>query len=308
MKYRSFPGSLVNKSRLRLSPAAASALLALFVSLLFQTQIPCSDGFSTSRLAVLSDAKRHSKNSLLPLNSEVQTSYFADASAEDDAVNGLPELTGSLKGSFLKEYELKEHKPLGCSVEESLANEPDGAKHVFVAEVHDRGNAAKAGLRKGDVIVQLSGTFDEVVDVAGLGIEKIRSLVGGRPDENPLIMRVARGTDVMQRHELALVELCIIGDDAATADCISSIYAAEDDVYLADDSEMAMCDEDDGTECMIDSMWSDWSFDEEKEEEEKKEEVEEKPKKVVQPWSSRSSPSGTYVRDPKTGKMVNIDE
>ena len=26
------------------------------------------------------------------------------------------------------------------------------------------------------------------------------------------------------------------------------------------------------------------------------------------PWSSRSSPSGTFVRDPKTGKMVNIDE
>jgi hypothetical protein len=30
--------------------------------------------------------------------------------------------------------------------------------------------------------------------------------------------------------------------------------------------------------------------------------------KKVKPWSSRSSGSGTYVRDPETGEMRNIDE
>lgn len=73
----------------------------------------------------------------------------------------------------MHEFTLKEHKPLGCSVEESLANESDNAKYVFVAEVTKGGHAARAGLREGDVIVQLSGTFDDVVDVAGLGIDKM---------------------------------------------------------------------------------------------------------------------------------------
>ena len=44
---------------------------------------------------------------------------------------------------------------------------------MFVAEISKGGNAAKAGIRVGDVIVQLSGTFDEVVNVAGLGIDKM---------------------------------------------------------------------------------------------------------------------------------------
>lgn len=291
--------------------STAAALASMFFLLSLQMQLQCSEGFSTSRLAVTSGGARHFLRSPIPLNSEVQTSFFIDASAEDgddDAANETPKLKGTLKDAFLREFELKEHKPLGCSVEESLADEPDGAKYVFVAEVNEGGNAIKAGLRKGDVIVQLSGTFDEVVDVAGLGIEKIRSLVSGRPGESPLIVRVARGSDVMERHELALVELCIIGDDASTAECITSIYAADDDLYVAEDAGMAMCDEDEDTECMLDSMWSDWSFEEEKEEEVIEDEAKEEKKKKAQPWASRSSPSGTYVRDPKTGKLVNIDE
>jgi hypothetical protein len=32
------------------------------------------------------------------------------------------------------------------------------------------------------------------------------------------------------------------------------------------------------------------------------------PKAKVKPWSVRSSPSGTYVLDPTTGKMKNITE
>ena len=106
---------------------------------------------------------------------------------------------------------------------------------------------------------------------------------------------------------MALVDLCIVGDDEATTNCITSIYKADDDVYTADEDEMSVC-EDDGTECLLDSMWDAWSEGlptsvNVEEEEDAKEE-----KKKVAPWSSRSSPSGTYVRDPKTGIMRNIDE
>mmetsp|Transcript_32324 Transcript_32324/g.68352 ORF Transcript_32324/g.68352 Transcript_32324/m.68352 type:complete len:306 (-) Transcript_32324:291-1208(-) len=293
----------------RSSTVAVAVAFSVSLLLSLQTQIQSADAFSTSIPSILSEKTRHSLQSIRPLNSEVETFSFVDTAEDDDEENANKplELTGALKDSRPYEFELKEHKPLGCSVEESLANEPDGAKYVFVAEVTRGGNADLAGLKVGDVIVQLSGTFDEVVDVNGLGIEKIRSLVGGRPEESPLIIRIARDSDVMERHELALVELCIIGDDASTAECISTIYKADDDVFLAGDSDMAMCDEDDGTECMLDAMWSDWSLDEDKQEE-VEEEVKVEKKKKVQPWSSRSSPSGTYVRNPKTGKLENIDE
>ena len=136
-----------------------------------------------------------------------------------------------------------------------------------------------------------------------------RSLVSGRPEGSPLVIRTARGSDIMERHELALVELCIIGDDD-TAECITSLYSAENNIYEIENSNITVCDEDDGTECMLDSMWNVWTegmpLAASKSDDDAMEQINEK--KKVAPWSSRSSPSGTYVRDPKTGKMVNIDE
>ena len=62
----------------------------------------------------------------------------SDASAEDDkAVDAFSRLTGALADAECREFILKYHKPLGCSVEESLAYEPDGAKYVFVAQVRE---------------------------------------------------------------------------------------------------------------------------------------------------------------------------
>lgn len=147
-------------------------------------------------------------------------------------------------------------------------------------------------------------------------LRRRKSLVAGRPADSPLTIRVARGSDVRERHELALVELCIVGDDARADECITAIYRQDDDVGFlaaAADGDMAAsspCEEDDGTECMLDAMWGDWSEGLMDAEEEEKTEVpkEEGGKKKVAPWSSRSSPSGTYVRNPKTGKMENIDE
>jgi hypothetical protein len=150
---------LLFRGHCRRYPKAATLVSVLFL-LSFQSKIHSSDAFSTSKLAISSDWTRQS---LVPLN-------YVEA---PDAMNQLPTLSGSLTDRRLHEFEVKDHKPLGCSVEESLANESDGARYVFVAEVKKGGNAHKAGIRAGDVIVQLSGTFDEVVDVAGLGIEKM---------------------------------------------------------------------------------------------------------------------------------------
>lgn len=72
------------------------------------------------------------------LNSEAQTFSSIDSSEESDddrKTNGRPNLTGSLFQARWLEFALTEHKPLGCSVEESLASEPDGATYVFVSEV-----------------------------------------------------------------------------------------------------------------------------------------------------------------------------
>lgn len=219
----------------------------------------------------------------------------------------------TLEGSERIDFTLTDHKPLGCAVEESLAKEPDDARYVFVSQVSEGGNAANAGIEVGDVVVQLSATFDEVVDVAGLGIEKIKSLVAGRPRESPLVVCVARGNDVIERHEKALVDLCLLGDKAAD-DCIDAIYNTEADDYLVmGDEEINPCNSDDEmSECMLDSMWGSWSEGLEElpvsDADDGGEAKVEKKKKKVAPWSSRSSGSGTYVRDPKTGKMVNIDE
>ncbi len=59
---------------------------------------------------------------------------------------------------------------------------------------------------------------------------------------------------------------------------------------------------------MLDAMFGVWGEELGLGKEKETAEEEEVEKKKPAPWSSRSSPSGTFVRDPKTGKMVNIDE
>lgn len=212
----------------------------------------------------------------------------------------------SFDGAEEIEFLLLEHKPLGCTAEESLAVEEDGTKHVFISKVVEGGNADKAGIMAGDVVVGVTGTFDDVVNVAGLGIEKVRAYIAGRDPSQNLSIKVARGTDVMSLHESALVDLCTLPEkDVDLENCITSLNSY--DMGFEEDAPTVDCG-DDGAECMIDQLYSGWgeemgldvAKDDEAEEEETKAD---KPA----PWSSRSSPSGTFVRDPKTGKMVNID-
>ena len=75
-----------------------------------------------------------------------------------------------------------------------------------------------------------------------------------------------------------------------------------------------ICDDDKETECLLDSMYGMWAEDLPDEsskngvgmtDESGTKEPQQRP--VIKPWSSRSSPSGTFVRDPATGRMTNID-
>lgn len=210
-------------------------------------------------------------------------------------------------------FVLEEHKPLGCTAEESLAMAEDGAKHVFVSKVTEGGNAERAGVEVGDVIVGLSGSFEEVVEVIGSGLDRVRSLVAGRQSDKTLILKIIRNTDVLALHEQALVDLCILpegqGQDSSLVKCIEALYQSDYDI---DDSDGPESCEDSDTECMLDTMLETWGdeLDVIKGERAVVETVSEEgvKKKKPAPWSSRSSGSGTYVRDPKTGKMINLDD
>lgn len=210
------------------------------------------------------------------------------------------------------EFEQNCHKPLGCTAEECLdvlESESD-AKHVFVSKIVKGGNAALAGIQLGDVIVGVSSIFgDELENVYGVGLDRVKSLVGGRDKDKSLVLRVARGTDVMSRHETALVDLCTLPDnlrDPASEKCIDALF--NEGYAMPDDDVECSLENDDDSECMVDTLYNIWGEEDDYGIEKEEEVPKELPKKKkVYPWASRSSPSGTYVRNPKTGKLENID-
>jgi len=208
-------------------------------------------------------------------------------------------------------FDLEKFKPLGCTAEESLFELENGSKSVFIGKLVEDGNAQKAGLKVGDAIVAVSGNFNEVVDVFGLPLEKIKGLIGGRNENEGLTIKVIRGSDVMAKHESALVGLCVLPENDMDVDnCIETMYKADYEIKQVSnggDNGVEECDDDD-VNCMLDAMFGVWGEELGLGNEKETAEEEEVEKKKPAPWSSRSSPSGTFVRDPKTGKMVNIDE
>jgi hypothetical protein len=213
--------------------------------------------------------------------------------------------------SNLLRFTMEEFKPLGCTAEESLNVESDGSKHVFISKVVDGGNAQNAGLQAGDVIVGVSGSFDaaDVTPVGGASLEKVKLLFAARGEGDGCVLVVVRGSNVMSKHETTLVDLCVLPDNGNDVDkCIESMYKADYDIETVDSatSDEGNCDDGD-MDCMLDAMFDVWADEVGIKKDEEVKEIKEVKKKPA-PWSSRSSPSGTYVRDPKTGKMVNIDE
>lgn len=254
---------------------------------------------SAARLASTTAGSRHRDRFVAALRS-------TDEKVVDEDVVVPNGAAASFEDAEELEFLLLEHKPLGCTAEESLSVEEDGMKHVFISKVIEGGNAEKAGILVGDVVIGVTGTFDDIVNVAGLGIEKVQAFIAGRDPNENLSIKIARGTDVMSRHESALVDLCTLPEkDVDLENCITSLNTYDFD--FEEDAPSVDCSDTD-TECMIDQLYSGWG--EElgvKAVKEEEEEVVDTKKKPA-PWSSRSSPSGTFVRDPKTGKMVNIDE
>jgi hypothetical protein len=76
------------------------------------------------------------------------------------------------------EFVLSQHKPLGCTIEESLVpfydNERAAYLPVFVSNLVSGGNAEMVGLKVGDVITGVSAVFgDELQDTSTLGFYKL---------------------------------------------------------------------------------------------------------------------------------------
>jgi hypothetical protein len=73
---------------------------------------------------------------------------------------------------------LKDHKPLGCTIEESLVPSPDLLRPeylpVIISKLVSGGNAENAGLQVGDVIVGVSAVFgEEIHDSSSLGLYRL---------------------------------------------------------------------------------------------------------------------------------------
>uniref|UniRef100_A0A7S1GJI6 PDZ domain-containing protein n=1 Tax=Cyclophora tenuis TaxID=216820 RepID=A0A7S1GJI6_CYCTE len=209
---------------------------------------------------------------------------------------------------------LEEHKPLGCRVEESLAHPEE--KWVFVSKIVEGGFAESAGLEVGDVILGISGVFGTMEEVAEQGVDRVRVLVQGRPEEDPLSFQIVRGTSVAAEHEERLLELCTesAGSDKEIDDRIQAFldgaYEMPQVSATTDEEEKGdSVSKDEKADELLDSMQSLWQEEipefNNNDDAAKEEDVPTKPK--PRPWSSRSSPSGTYVRDPATGIMRNID-
>lgn len=240
---------------------------------------------------------------------------------ESSTVSTSNFLFGKDPNFAIRTLTLKDHRPLGCTVEESLAAEDDHA--VFVASVKEGGFAQLAGLQVGDVIVGVTGLFggEEIIDESvGGRIDEVKKLVAARPDSEPLQLRIARGTAVLARHEAALTELCAnpaSDDDDATEQCMleylqNGYYRDDDDAELSvrEDEDAELCNPDEDEDCVLDDLHNLWA-------EDMPEPVKSAPlptseddesnnEPAVKPWSSRASPSGTWVRDPATGEMRNI--
>ena len=142
-------------------------------------------------------------------------------------------------------------------------------------------------------------------------------MVSSRPEEEPLELQVARGTNVFDDHEKAVIELCSNdSSDKEVEQCVID-YLSMDNIEQAarnapskgtkgDDEE---CDiEDDDADCMVGDLLNMWAEDLPPIPPPSNDlGATEAPTEKVKPWSSRSSPSGTFVRDPVTGEMKNID-
>lgn len=240
---------------------------------------------------------------------EKESGQLSEITSNNATVVAVQEAYINAKITTMK---LEEHRPLGCTVEESVDTINDPSV-VFISKIVEGGHAEKAGLEVGDVLIGVSGFFGDMTPVWQSGVEMIKILVAAVADEVPLMLQIARGTGVMERHEASIVDLCQTpgASDKQVEDCVVEFLASGYDTSVSEEEENGEeCSlEDDEADCMIDSMLNLWADELPPPPttsgitDTSGENAQSKPK----PWSSRSSPSGTFVRDPVTGEMRNID-
>lgn len=154
-----------------------------------------------------------------------QTSEENDTSFDETLLEGFLKYYNIDDGQRnILSFELEEFKPLGCTAEESLVEQEDGSKAVFISKIVEGGNAEKAGLKVGDAIVGVSGNFKDIVNVVGINLEKVKSLIGAREEAEGLVLKIIRGSDVMAQHESTMVQLCVVPENDKDVDkCIEAM-------------------------------------------------------------------------------------
>jgi hypothetical protein len=234
-------------------------------------------------------------------------------------LTGTENISTLISMSETMDFILQEHKPLGCTIEESLVPASDNERSeylpVFISKLVSGGNGEMVGLKVGDVITGVSAVFGDVVqDTSTLGLYKLQSLVSGRQPEKPLIIRVLRGTDLLQRHEDALMELCMnpTGDESSWGSCVlTSIYSFEDNEKDEEEAGILPCvASEDESECLLTAIWGEEhlfmveegsiAISGELASEEQQLSFEPQEPKDSAPWGSRSLTSGTYDPNSKS--------
>jgi hypothetical protein len=96
------------------------------------------------------------------------------ASVEEEQGSILPKPADVVNDIFPSalsiDLELKEHKPMGCTVEETMDSAND---YVFVTKLVPGGFADQAGIQVGDVLVAMNGMFGELTIVLESGVDKM---------------------------------------------------------------------------------------------------------------------------------------
>lgn len=151
-----------------------------------------------------------------------------------------------------------------------------------------------------------------------------KGLVACRNEDEPLVLRVVRGTSISDRHEEALVELCSNpgSSDSEVEQCLLDFLQAgyydentspKNGFTAAKEIEAPLLSFEEDADGLVDNLCNMWANDLPATSSAagaaavQPSERGNTPEPKVKPWSSRSSPSGTWVRDPATGKMRNLD-
>jgi hypothetical protein len=109
-----------------------------------------------------------------PLRYPATTNLLASVEEEEIARPLSVQPADAVKGKFPSAetitIELNKHKPLGCTVEESMDS---ASEYVFVTKVVQGGLADQAGIQVGDLIVAVTGLFGDLTIVLDSGVEQM---------------------------------------------------------------------------------------------------------------------------------------